>query len=63
MKTASQLNQLIGMTGDYCKVDGITFTVNIIDTRERFGNLDCLIVPVFGKGSAWVSIDSLKNIG
>lgn len=62
MKTATELAVTIGMTADYNKIDGIVFTVNIIDTRERFGNLDCLIIPVAGSGGVWVSAYSLRNI-
>ena len=62
MKTATELHSAIGKVADYNKIDGVSFTVTIIDARERFGNTDYLIAPLSGTGSLWVSHWSVKNI-
>ena len=62
MRTATELHQAVGKYADYSKTDGISFTVQITDTRERFGNIDYLIAPLCGRGQAWVSEWSVKNV-
>ena len=62
MRTATELQSAIGKIADYNKIDGVSFAVEIINTRERFGDVDYLIAPLSGSGSVWVSQWSVKNL-
>jgi hypothetical protein len=62
MRTATELHSVIGKFADYNKIDGVSFAVEIINTRERFGDVDYLIAPLSGSGSVWVSHWSVKNV-
>lgn len=55
---ATELRSYIGrqgLFGVYGPGGGIDFGVEVIDARNRFGNLDFLIRPTTGEGSLWVS--------
>jgi hypothetical protein len=53
IETAVTLKVHIGETGIY-QVNGLAFSVRVIDVRSRWGIIDYLIVPESGKGSQWV---------
>ena len=64
MRTATELHAPIGRTGSY-RLDGphkFTVWVKIIDTRERFGEVDYLIAPVAGEGGRWVAAWKVRDI-
>lgn len=43
------------------KIEGFSFGVQIIDVREVFGRVDCLVRPwPDGEGEQWVSRERLK---
>ena len=54
MATAQELAQNIGKTGTL-RVSGtqLTFSVQILDARSRYGNLDYKVKPMSGEGEAW----------
>ena len=54
MATAQELAQNIGKTGTL-RVSGtqLTFLVQILDARNRYGNLDYKVKPMSGEGEAW----------
>lgn len=54
MATAQELAQNIGKRGQL-RVAGtaLTFEVEILDARNRYGNLDYKVRPTTGKGEAW----------
>lgn len=54
MATAQELAQNIGKTG-HLTVAGtrLTFKVQILDARNRYGNLDYKVKPMSGDGEAW----------
>jgi hypothetical protein len=38
------------------------FEVEIVDARQRYGNLDYKVKPVTGEGEAWHQADGMKVI-
>ena len=54
MATAQELTQNIGKTATL-RVSGtqLTFSVQILDARSRYGNLDYKVKPMSGEGEAW----------
>jgi hypothetical protein len=54
MATAQELAQNIGKTA-LLKVAGssLWFEVEIVDARQRYGNLDYKVKPISGEGEAW----------
>lgn len=54
MATAQELAQNIGKTA-HLTVAGtrLTFKVQILDARNRYGNLDYKVKPIEGDGEAW----------
>ena len=48
-----------GCTATY-RTGELDFEVEIIDSRQRFGHLDLLIVPIMGAGERWTEF---KNLG
>ena len=48
-----------GLTATY-RTGALDFEVEIIDSRQRFGHLDLLIVPIMGAGERWTEF---KNLG
>lgn len=51
--TKPDLDSYKGRVGRF-EIDGLSFAVEIIDARLRFGHLDLLIVPKTGAGERWV---------
>jgi hypothetical protein len=47
------LDSFVGRTGNF-DTDGLSFGVRVVKARLRFGHLDLLITPTFGKGERWV---------
>lgn len=47
------LDSYAGRTGRF-EFDGLSFTVNVVKARLRFGHLDLLITPAVGSGERWV---------
>ena len=54
MATAQELAENIGKRGQL-RVAGtaLTFEVQILDARNRYGNLDYKVKPMSGEGEAW----------
>ena len=54
MATAQELARNIGKTATL-RVSGtqLTFSVQILDARSRYGNLDYKVKPMSGGGEAW----------
>ena len=54
MATAQELALNIGKTATL-RVSGtqLTFAVQILDARSRYGNLDYKVKPMSGEGEAW----------
>ena len=64
MKTATELHAVVGKSGTY-QVDGasgLSIWVKILDTRERFGEVDYLVSPVAGFGQRWVVSYKVRDI-
>jgi len=61
MATAQELAQNIGKTA-LLQVAGsaLCFEVEIVDARQRYGNLDYKVKPVSGSGEAWHQADGMK---
>lgn len=61
MSTAQELAQNIGKTA-LLSVAGssLVFEVEIVDARQRYGNLDYKVKPVQGTGEAWHQADGMK---
>lgn len=55
----NELCQQIGKVADY-NVGDLTFTVEIVDVRTRFGKIDYFITPHMGSGYKWVEASSLQ---
>lgn len=58
MIAARELAAAIGRRGSL-RVSGsrLSFTVEIVDVRERFGSIDYLVRPVAGNGETWHAAD------
>ena len=61
MATAQELAQNIGKIA-LLQVAGsaLSFEVEIVDARQRYGNLDYKVKPVTGEGEAWHQADGMK---
>ncbi len=61
MSTAQELAQNIGKTA-LLRVAGssLMFEVEIVDARQRYGNLDYKVKPATGEGEQWHQADSMK---
>jgi hypothetical protein len=61
MSTAQELAQNVGKTA-LLRVSGTSlwFEVEIMDARQRYGNLDYKVKPVMGEGEQWHQADSMK---
>ena len=63
MSTAQELAQNIGKRA-LLSVAGssLVFEVEIVDARQRYGNLDYKVKPVRGSGEAWHQADGMKIV-
>ena len=63
MATAQELAQNIGKIA-LLQVAGsaLSFEVEIVDARQRYGNLDYKVRPLSGEGEAWHQADGMKVI-
>ena len=63
MSTAQELAQNVGKTA-LLRVSGTSlwFEVEIMDARQRYGNLDYKVKPVMGEGEQWHQADSMKLV-
>ena len=63
MSTAQELAQNIGKRA-LLQVAGssLVFEVEIVDARQRYGNLDYKVKPVKGTGEAWHQADGMKIV-
>jgi hypothetical protein len=63
MATAQELAQNVGKTA-LLRIAGsvLCFEVEIVDARQRYGNLDYKVKPVMGEGEAWHQADGMKVI-
>lgn len=62
MTTAQEMARLIGLKAQL-PINGLTFIVEIIDARQRFGRTDCLVKPAtLGGGQRWLELESIKLI-
>jgi len=55
-----QYQYLIDHTKLY-NVNGMSIRVKVLDVKMAFNRVDCLISPIEGYGTKWVSIDSLMT--
>jgi hypothetical protein len=54
MTTAQELGQNIGKHATLSLPSSpLTFTVEILDARKRYGNLDYKVRPLAGSGETW----------
>lgn len=60
MIAARELVAAIGRRGSL-RVSGsrLSFAVEIVDVRERFGSIDYLVRPVAGSGETWHAADHI----
>ncbi len=61
MVTVNQLKGAVGRDG-YLQVHGLEVKVEIKDVRQVFNRVDYLVEPKAGRGSAWVSAETVKII-
>ena len=54
-QTAAYIGQTASWNAGYAACPDVL----ILDVRELWGRIDCLIRPVAGEGKCWVSIDKL----
>jgi len=55
------MKHLIGQIGDI-HISGLTITVEISDSRNRYGKTDLRVTPLSGSGSIWKESDNVTNI-
>ena len=59
-------NELHTKTADklaYLRIHPLRVLVQILDSREVWGRVDCLVSPIHGSGEQWVSLDRLDVRG
>ena len=54
MATASDMLKYVGQSGNYAATKGMVVNVDVINVRDRYGDIDLLIRPVSGYGMIWV---------
>ncbi len=54
--TRREVNDLLDKEATL-KLEGFQVPVKILDARENYGRIDCLVTPVGGTGEAWVSAE------
>jgi hypothetical protein len=62
MNTARTLMAAVGQHGRV-KLDGISVVVKIEDARDRFGQQDYRITPLYSADSKWVCANRVEVIG
>lgn len=55
------MKNLIGQIGDI-HISGLTITVEISDSRSRYGKTDLRVTPLSGSGAIWKEADNVRNI-
>lgn len=45
----------------FLSVGTLRVPVSVLDTRQVFSRVDCLVTPVGGNGEQWVSVDRLSE--
>lgn len=60
MHTTRELTILHDRRG-LLEVGTLRVEVLVLDTRQVFGRVDCLVEPVSGSGRQWVSVDRLTE--
>ncbi len=61
MVTVNKLKGAVGRKG-FLLVHGLEVKVEIMDVRQVFNRVDYLVEPEAGRGSAWVSAETVKII-
>jgi hypothetical protein len=57
--TVAEMANWIGCLGAV-KIGDFDIHVKILDLRERFGTMDCLITPLCGEGQKWVEFNRFR---
>ena len=57
--TTIESMKLIGRKGMLRETRGMTYTVEVLDTKAGYGRTRLLVRPVSGHGQAWVEEDSI----
>jgi hypothetical protein len=60
LHTARQLCVLVGRRA-LLKTGPLRVLVHVLDARQCWDRVDCLVSPVAGDGQQWVSVDRLEN--
>ena len=58
--TGKELVAGVGVLCLWQDAHGVSWAVSIEDTRQRYGEIDCLIAPVAGMGMRWVALHKLR---
>lgn len=61
LTTATEMSVPIGTYGWYDIGTDLHFRVHILDTRQRYGQMDYLITPVGGRGQKWVAHHKVRT--
>lgn len=61
MKTAGELQKAIGQKVQLRTAEGLYIDVEVVDVRQVWNRVDCLVTPLMGSGSAWVSVERLSR--
>ena len=59
-RSVRKLAELIGEVR-LLRVDSLRVRIRVLDVREVFGRVDCLVEPVAGSGGQWVAFDRLDS--
>ena len=57
--TATELVKNLHRTGEY-RINGLAVSVEVVDARLRFGEMDFKITPLNGTGEIWTRASGVK---
>jgi hypothetical protein len=59
--TAKELKPLTERRRALLEIEKIRVAVYVLDARECWGKVQCLVCPVAGESQQWVSVDRLRE--
>lgn len=58
--TTTNLQRLLGRRA-LLTIEKLTVLVDVLDSRQCWDRVDCLVSPIAGDGQQWVSVDRLRE--
>jgi len=61
MRTTNEMLPLHNPRPAILTIGPLKFAVQVLDSRQVFSRVDCLVTPLHGAGQQWVSTDRLSE--